>query len=106
MKRLVIATFGAVALAACGVTFLMAASEPVNAAVMQKQTATFSISNMTCPTCPITVKAAMRKVPGVQSVDVSLRQKIAVVVFDPARVKPAAIAAASTGAGFPATLVR
>ena len=106
MKRSLIVTGGAFALATGAVTFLTCASEPVDAATAQTQTATFAIANMTCPTCPITVKAAMGKVSGVQSVKVSLEQKTAVVVFDPLRVKPAAIAAASTGVGFPATLVR
>lgn len=106
MKRLVIAAGGAFALAAGAVTFFVGVSEPANAAAAQTQRATFAIANMTCPTCPITVKSAMGKLPGVQSVSVSLEKKTAVVVYDPSRISRSAIAAASTGVGFPATLVR
>lgn len=106
MKRLVIVTAGAFALAAGGFTFLVSATAPIMAAPAHSQTATFTIGNMTCATCPISVKTAMQKVPGVQSVNVSFEKKTAVVVFDPSRAKPAAIAAASTSVGFPATQVR
>lgn len=105
MKRLIIATAGT-ALAVGGVATFVAAGGPAKAAVAQAQTATFAVANMTCATCPITVKTAMQKVPGVQSVNVSFEKKTAVVVFDPSRAKPATIAAASTGVGFPAKMVR
>ncbi|MCP3056735.1 heavy-metal-associated domain-containing protein [Aurantimonas marianensis] len=69
------------------------------------QTQTFAIENMTCPTCPITVKLAMSGLDGVNSVEVNLDAKTATVVFDPARVSPDDLAEASTNAGYPATLV-
>lgn len=106
MKRLLIAAAGAFALAAGGIVSLVSASGSAVAASAQSQTATFAVANMTCATCPISVKTAMKGVPGVQSVDVNFEKKTAVVVFDPSQVKPAAIAAASTGVGYPATLVR
>jgi len=34
------------------------------------QTVTLNVSGMTCPACPITVKKALAKVPGVSKVDV------------------------------------
>ncbi len=103
MKRLIIAAAGALALATGGI---VSASGPAKAATAHSQTVTFAIANMTCPTCPITVKAAMRRVAGVQSVSISLERKTATVVFDPSRVKATMIAAASTGVGYPATIVR
>lgn len=106
MKRFAMVTAGAVAIAAGAVTFVVGADAPATAATAQTRTATFTVANMTCATCPITVKKAMQKVPGVRSVDVSFEKKAAVVVFDPSRTRPAAIAAASTGVGFPAKLVR
>ena len=105
MKRLIITTAGA-ALAVGGIATFASTGGPAKAAVAQSETATFAVGNMTCATCPITVKTAMQKVPGVHSVNVSFEKKTAVVVFDPSRVKPAAIAAASTGVGFPATLAQ
>jgi len=66
-------------------------------------TAQFSIENMTCATCPISVRKAMKRVDGVKSVEVDFETKIATVVYDPAVTTPADIAAASTGVGYPAT---
>jgi mercuric ion binding protein len=106
MKRLFIAAAGAVVLGAGALGTLADASSPAQTATAHSRSATFAVANMTCATCPITVKTAMQKVPGVQSVNVSFEKKTAVVVFDPSRVKPEAIAAASTGVGFPARLVR
>ena len=66
-------------------------------------TAKFSIENMTCATCPISVRKAMKRVDGVKSVEVDFETKIATVVYDPAVTTAADIAAASTGVGYPAT---
>jgi len=63
----------------------------------------FSIENMTCATCPISVRKAMKRVDGVKSVDVDFETKIATVVYDPAVTTPADVAAASTNVGYPAT---
>lgn len=68
--------------------------------------AKFAIANMTCPTCPITVKKAMQGVAGVRSVSVDLAAKTATVAFDASKANVAMIAAASTNAGFPAKLTR
>ena len=68
----------------------------------EAQTLTFVIENMTCELCPLTVKTAMGKVAGVQSVEIDFEAKTATVVFDPSLTDPAAIAAASTDAGYPA----
>jgi periplasmic mercuric ion binding protein len=69
------------------------------------ETASFTIENMTCASCPITVRKAMVRVPGVQSVAIDYDSKIAVVEYDPALASPAQIAAASTDVGYPATQI-
>jgi mercuric ion binding protein len=46
----------------------------------------------------------MQGVPGVQSVDIDFDARTATVVFDPATTSVAAIAAAATGAGYPAAV--
>lgn len=66
------------------------------------QTALFFVENMTCATCPITVRLAMEGIEGVRSAEVDFETKSATVVFDPALTNPEAIAAASTNAGYPA----
>lgn len=71
-------------------------------AVTASQTATFTIENMTCALCPVTVRKAMEGVSGVESVSVDFDQKTATVVFDPRVIDAASIAAASTDAGYPA----
>ena len=66
---------------------------------------TFTVENMTCAACPITVRKAMSRVNGVQSVDVDFNAKTVTVAYDPALADTAAIAEASTSVGFPAHVV-
>ena len=70
-----------------------------------EQTRTFAVQNMTCALCPITVSRAIKAVPGVLSVMVNDEADIAVVIFEDTATSPAAIAQASTNAGYPARLV-
>lgn len=80
-------------------TLLMA--QPALAAV---QTITLSVPGMNCSVCPITVKKALLGVRGVKSVEASLEQKQARVVFDDAQTNVQALLAATEGAGYPATV--
>jgi mercuric ion binding protein len=70
----------------------------------EPQTATLDVKNMQCQMCAITVKKALQKVPGVEEAKVKLDQKNATVRFDPNKTSPDALAAATTKAGFPATV--
>lgn len=72
------------------------------AAVAADVTATLVIKNMFCATCPITVREAIAKVPGVKTVAVDFRKKLAVVTFDDTQATVDKLAAASRDAGFPA----
>jgi mercuric ion binding protein len=69
------------------------------------RTVTLQVQNMTCETCPIVVRKALRRVPGVSSANVDFVLKTATVSFDPDRVKPSALTEATTNAGFPSTLM-
>ncbi|MDT7533005.1 heavy metal-associated domain-containing protein [Sphingobium sp. SA2] len=106
MKRPLLIAIGAAALGAAGLlsapTFLPLAAQaaPAQAAAVQKTT--FSIENMTCAMCPVTVTKAMKGVAGVKSVTVDFAAKTATVIYDPATATVAAIAAASSNAGYPA----
>lgn len=110
MKRLSIIIGAAIALGAGGLGALAvvptsgatAGSQAASASTLQR--ATFAIENMTCATCPITVKRAMSNVDGVSSVDVDFEAKLETVVFDPRQTTASAIAAASTNAGYPARI--
>ena len=72
---------------------------------VSEMTATFAIEKMTCATCPISVKKAMKRVDGVKSVKIDFKTKIANVVYDPELTTPTKIAAASTDVGYPASEV-
>ena len=105
MKR-PIAIFGsALALTVVAVTGTFAGSPSAHAAPAARvAVASFAVANMTCATCPITVKKAMSAVHGVRSVKIDFDSKIATVEFDPKVTNTAAIGAASTNAGYPAKL--
>lgn len=92
--------FGGLAFTTASSVFAQAGSAPVTAS----QTTTFAVENMTCGLCPITVKKAMEQVSGVQSVQIDLATKTATVIFDPSITSLEEIAAASTNAGYPASV--
>src|SRR5262249_29154872 len=49
------------------------------------KTVSLSVPTMDCPVCPITVKQALTKVPGVTRADVSFEKRQATVTFDDAK---------------------
>jgi periplasmic mercuric ion binding protein len=65
---------------------------------------TLGVQNMTCAVCPITVRKALEKVPGVASVKVDLDTKSATVTFDADKADAAALIKATTDAGYPAAI--
>jgi len=79
------------------------AALPLSAAAGAPQTVTLDVKNMVCPLCPITVKKALMKVPGVESATVDFDNKTAVVSFDPDKTTVEALTKATTSAGFPSS---
>jgi mercuric ion binding protein len=67
-----------------------------------QRSVTLTVDNMTCASCPYIVKKTLAGVAGVEKVAVSFEQKTATVTFDDAKTTTAALAEASTQAGFPA----
>ena len=65
------------------------------------KTVTLNVSGMTCAACPITVKKALEKVPGVSKVDVRFEKKQVLVTFDDAKINADALVKATTNAGYP-----
>ena len=65
---------------------------------------TLEVSNMTCATCPVAVRLALERVPGVAAAKVDFKSKLAVVTFDAAKTTPEALTKATADAGFPSTL--
>lgn len=104
MKKTMLIGLAVLAMAGGGVALALgnsAQESPAASAAAQTQT-TFAIENMTCATCPITVRKAMEGVVGVSAVSVDFAAKTARATYDPRRTTAAAIAAASTNAGYPA----
>ena len=64
------------------------------------QTVTLDVQNMTCAVCPITVKKALERVPGVTDAKVDFDQKTARVSFDREKTTPAALTKATAQAGY------
>ena len=71
------------------------------AAWASPKTVTLNVSGMTCEACPITVKKALQKVPGVSKVDVLYEKKQVVVTFDDSKTDTDALVKATTNAGYP-----
>jgi mercuric ion binding protein len=68
------------------------------------RTATLDVTNMDCAVCPITVRKALEKVPGVDTAKVDFKTKRAVVAFDPAKTTPEVLTGATADAGFPSSV--
>jgi mercuric ion binding protein len=80
-----------------------AASMP---AVAAEKTVVLSVPGMSCELCPVTVKKAISKVPGVKSVEASYEKKQAIVTFDDARTTVDALTKATANAGYPSSPAR
>lgn len=66
----------------------------------QPVTREFAVAGMSCEGCVSSITDALTKIPGVQSATVSLEQKKAVVVADPAQVPTEKIEAEIAGLGY------
>ena len=75
-------------------------------ALASQKTVTLSVPGMTCSACPITVKAALKRVDGVSSVQVRYEERDATVTFDVDKTSVEAITEATTNAGYPSTLMQ
>ena len=68
------------------------------------QTIVLDVQNMTCEVCPVTVRKALKKVPGVTEAKVDFEKKTATVHFDPDKANAAQLVTATTNAGYPSTV--
>jgi mercuric ion binding protein len=84
------------------ITALAALSLPALAAA--PKTVTLDVKKMTCELCPITVKKSLEKVSGVSIVKIDFDKKTATVTYDPDKAQPAALATATTNAGYPSAV--
>jgi len=63
-----------------------------------------SVPGMDCPACPITVRKALEKTPGVKSAKVDLATKSAVVEYNPRATSPERLLKSTANAGYPSAV--
>lgn len=68
-----------------------------------ERTVTLAVQNMTCATCPYTVRRSLEAVPGVANVVVSFEDKTAVVTYEDTKTDMQALTTATATAGYPST---
>lgn len=73
-------------------------------AYAEQRSVQLDVKGMNCATCPITVRLALKKVPGVLDARVTLEPPIAEVVYDDAQTNPERLARATAEAGFPTSV--
>lgn len=88
-----------------GSWFIASALQAAGAA--EQETVILDVKNMTCNMCPITVRKALEKVPGVIKAEAKYQGDgvgWAKVTFDPAGTGVEALTEATANAGYPSTL--
>lgn len=63
------------------------------------------VEGMTCRMCPRVVEKALERTEGVKEADVSYKDKVAVVEYDPDKTSPRGLIKAVEEAGYRATVV-
>ena len=86
-----------------GIATLLPFSIPMATAV-EVQTVTLDVPGMTCRFCPITIRKALSKVPGVIEVKSDFADKTATVTFDPEKTSLSDLTEATANAGYPSTV--
>jgi mercuric ion binding protein len=87
-----------------GVLLTAALALASSAALADMKTVTLSVPGMDCEACPITVKTALSRVPGVANASASLQRKEAVVTYDDSKATVDALTRATANAGYPSAL--
>lgn len=73
-------------------------------AAAENKTVMLDVPGMTCNFCPITIRKALNKVPGVIEAKSDYETKSATVTFDPVITTIEALIKATANAGYPSTL--
>jgi len=90
-------------LSAAGLAAILLTSGNAFAAM---KTVTLAVENMYCASCPYIVKQVLKKIPGVNTVDVSFGKKTATVTFDDSKTNVEQLTDATFDMGYPSELVR
>src|SRR3546814_19569793 len=104
MKKTLLIGLTVLAMTGGGVALALgnsAQDRPAATASAQRQT-TFAVENMTCATCPITVRKAMKDVAGVTAVNVDFAAKTPRATYDPRHANATQQAGVTNDEGYPA----
>ena len=74
-----------------------------SAAVAAERTIKLSVPDMTCASCPYMVKQAISAVDGIKSVEATMEDRSATVIFEDTVTNLEAIQQATAGIGYPST---
>lgn len=66
-----------------------------------EKTVTLKVPGMTCAACPVTVKTALSRVPGVERIHIDFPQRLTTVRYDDGKTTVAALEKATADAGYP-----
>lgn len=86
------------------VAFFAVSSLSITPAFAAAKTVTLDVPGMYCAVCPITVRKALEKVPGVIKATASFEKKEAVVTYDDTKIKVDKLLDATFEAGYPSTV--
>lgn len=75
----------------------------LTATTANAEVACFEVQGMTCVTCSLTLKSAVKRLKGINDVKASVENKNAIVHFDPKQTTAAAIKKAIDDVGYNAT---
>lgn len=84
------------------VVLIAVTASPVWAA---PKTTLLSVHGMNCAACPVTVKLALTKTPGVSKAEVNLDKRQVLVSFDDAKTTAVALMQATHNAGYPSDVI-
>ena len=60
-----------------------------------------SVQGMNCAMCPVTVRLALKRIPGVSDVKVTYEPPVAVVTYDDSKTSPGELMRATAKVGYP-----
>ncbi|WP_081577661.1 mercury resistance system periplasmic binding protein MerP [Acidithiobacillus thiooxidans] len=87
------------------IAILLALSAALSApAWAETKAVTLSISSMTCGVCPITVRTALQRVPGVEKVGIDEAKKQVTITHDYSKTNVRALTRATKDAGYPSSI--
>jgi len=85
-------------------TAVMSATVHSVAMAAENKTVTLDVPGMTCKFCPITIRKALEKVPGVTEAKADYDSKTATVTYDPDKTNVEALTEATANVGYPSSV--